>query len=453
LLAKSFFNRTQNILTPFTLNHFMALDATMKQPQSTQALPSQNYFRPLMIIGMLFFVFGFVTWLNAVLIPYLKIACQLNDLESYLVAFAFYISYLVMAIPSAWVLKKTGFKKGMSVGLGVIAIGALIFIPAALTRTYMLFLLGLFVQGTGLAILQTAVNPYVTILGPLESAAKRISIMGIFNKIAGVIAPALLGFVVLQNADALVESLGSMTEAQINLELNALAERVIVPYLIIVTVLVILAISVLFSSLPEIDTDKEDNSVALATSTKTSILQFPHLILGMTSMFLYVGVEVLSVDTIISYGAYQGIPFTTATFFSSFTLGAMIVGYLIGIAAMPKYVSQENALAICAALGVLFSLGALFTTGTVSVLFISMLGLANAIMWPAIWPLALADLGRFTKIGSSLLIMGIAGGAVLPLVYGYLVGEFNSAQQAYWLLVPCYLFILYFSTAGHKVRT
>ncbi len=430
----------------------MALDATMKKPQSTQATPQQNYFRPLMMIGMLFFVFGFVTWLNSVLIPYLKIACQLNNFESYLVAFAFYISYLVMAIPSAWVLKKTGFKKGMSVGLGVIALGALIFIPAALTRIYSVFLVGLFVQGTGLAILQTAVNPYVTILGPRESAAKRISVMGIFNKVAGVIAPIILGTIVLAGADALVESLGTMTAEQTEAALNALAQRMILPYIVIVAVLLALAIAVLFSSLPEVDTDQEDETVASANSNKKSVLQFPHLLLGMVSMFLYVGVEVMAGDTIISYGSYQGVPLSTATFFTSFTLGAMIVGYIIGIAAMPRFISQDKALALCAILGAVFSMGAIFTTGTTSVLFIALLGLANSIMWPAIWPLALADLGRFTKIGSSLLIMGIAGGALLPLVYGHLA-DLTNAQQAYWLLVPCYLFILYFSTAGHKIRT
>jgi MFS transporter, FHS family, L-fucose permease len=411
-----------------------------------------HYMRSIIIIGALFFIFGFVTWLNSVLIPYLKIACELNNFESYLVAFAFYISYLVMAIPSSWVLKKTGFKKGMSVGLLIMAIGALVFIPAALTRTYGLFLLGLFIQGTGLTVLQTASNPYITILGPMESAAKRISIMGICNKVAGALAPIVLGAIVLSNADALVDSLGSMDAAQKAVELNALASKVITPYLIITGVLVVLAVMVYFSSLPEVDTDKEDETVAAANTNKTSILQFPHLLLGVFALFLYVGVEVMAGDTIISYGASQGIPFTTAKFFTSITLGAMIVGYLVGVVTIPKYIKQEKALKISAILGVLFSIGAIFTDGYISVLFISLLGLANAIVWPAIWPLAIADLGRFTKIGSSLLIMGIAGGALLPLAYGALADALNT-QQAYWLMVPCYLFIFYYAVAGHKMRT
>lgn len=427
----------------------MPQNTTLKETAAKQAPEIKDYFRPMLIIGALFFIFGFVTWLNSVLIPYLKIACQLNNFESYLVAFAFYIAYLVMAIPSAWILKVTGFKKGMPTGLLMMAVGALIFIPAAMSRTYGLFLLGLFVQGTGLALLQTASNPYITIIGPRESAAKRISIMGICNKVAGALAPIILGAIALENADVLVEQLESMTAAQKVLELDALATRVIVPYLIMAGVLVVLAVIIYFSSLPDIDTDHEDETVAAANVGKKSIIQFPHLMLGMMAMFLYVGVEVMAGDTIISYGASQGIDFSTAKFFTTCTLVAMVVGYLIGIMVMPKLITQEKALQISAVLGVLFTIAAIFTQGYVSVLFIALLGLANALVFPAIWPLAITGLGRFTKIGSSLLIMAIAGGAIIPLIYGYFADLYNP-QQAYWIMVPCYLFILYYATNGHK---
>lgn len=425
---------------------------TAVQELTTQLEKKNNYLKPTLIIGTLFFIFGFVTWLNSVLIPYLKIACELNNFESYLVAFAFYISYIVMAIPSAWVLKKTGFKNGMSVGLLIMAVGALTFVPAASTRIYSLFLLGLFIQGTGLAVLQTASNPYITILGPRESAAKRISIMGICNKVAGALAPIILGAIALKDADALVLKLETLDVAQKIAELNALAERVINPYLIMVVVLIFLAIMIYYSSLPEVDTDEEDEVVAAANTNKKSIFQFPHLILGVITLFLYVGVEVMAGDTIISYGSAQGIEFSTAKFFTSLTLMAMIVGYLIGIISIPKFISQEKALQICAYLGIIFSLAAVFTTGFTSVLFISFLGLANALVWPAIWPLAIADLGRFTKVGSSLLIMAIAGGAIIPLLYGFLADNYSD-QQAYWIMVPCYMFILYYSVAGHKIRS
>jgi FHS family L-fucose permease-like MFS transporter len=406
---------------------------------------------PIVIIGSLFFIFGFVTWLNSVLIPYLKLACELNNFQSYLVAFAFYIAYLVMAIPSAWVLKISGFKKGMSVGLFIMAVGALIFIPAALTRTYALFLVGLFVQGTGLAILQTASNPYITIIGPRESAAKRISIMGICNKVAGSIAPLILGAVTLKNADAIKAKLISMNAVEKAAELNALAARVILPYIVIIAVLVILSVLIYFSGLPEVDTDHENEATSLANTGKHSVFQFPHLLLGVVALFLYVGVEVMAGDTIISYGASQGIALSTAKFFTTCTLFAMLLGYIIGIVCIPKIFSQEKALRYCAILGILFSLTAVFTEGYISVLFIALLGLANSLMWPALWPLAIADLGRFTKIGSSLLIMAIAGGALIPLLYGRLADLLNP-HQAYWILVPCYVFILYYAVAGYKVR-
>lgn len=412
---------------------------------------SRQQTRSIVIIGALFFIFGFVTWLNSVLIPYLKISCELTNFEAYLVAFAFYISYLVMAVPSAWVLKATGFKKGMSAGLLVMGVGALLFVPAALTRTYGLFLLGLFVQGTGLAVLQTAANPYITILGPRESAAKRISIMGICNKVAGALAPVALGAVALKDADALVKRLGSLGAAAKAAELDALAARVVTPYLLMLAVLAVLAVLIYFSSLPEIDTDHEDEAVAAANTNKTSIFHFPHLILGALAMFFYVGVEVIAGDTIISYGAAQGIALATAKFFTTCTLVAMIVGYGVGIVAIPRFISQEKALQVSAVTGVLFALGALFTTGYTSVLFISLLGLANSLIFPAIWPLAIEGLGRFTKLGSSLLIMAIAGGAVLPPLYG-LLADHSSPQRAYWLVIPCYLFLLFYGAVGHKAR-
>ncbi len=421
----------------------------MTSQESKLSKSSTN--RSIIIIGALFFIFGFVTWLNSVLIPYLRIACELNNFQAYFVVSAFYISYLVMALPSAWVLKVTGFKKGMSLGLLVMAVGALIFVPAAFTRTYGLFLLGLFVQGTGLAILQTAANPYITILGPIESAAKRISIMGICNKVAGALAPIVLGAIALKNVDILVEELKTMNLTEKATALNMLSERVVFPYLIMMGVLILLAILIYYSSLPNIDTDAEDETLAKSNVNKKNIFQFPHLLLGTLAMFVYIGVEVIAGDTVISYGASQGIPFTTAKFFTTYTLVAMIVGYIIGIFTIPKYISQEKALSISAGLGIVLGLGAIFSDGFTSVLLISLLGLANALVFPAIWPMAIAGLGRFTKIGASFLIMAIAGGAILPLIYGYLADLFDP-KQAYWIVIPCYIYILFFARIGYKIR-
>ena len=411
---------------------------------------NKNYVLPMIIIGALFFVFGFVTWVNGTLIPYLKIACQLEtDFQSYLVATAFFIAYTVMAVPSSFVLRKTGYKKGMALGLLIMAVGAMLFVPAANARDYNMFLIGLFIIGTGLALLQTASNPYVSIIGPIESAATRISIMGISNKIAGILAGLIFGYIALNDADVLEKSLQSMDAATKESTLNELASRVIVPYMIIAGVLVVLAIAILFSGLPDIH-EEDDESTKSTAIRKTSVFQFPHLVLGMVAIFLYVGVEVMAGDTIISYGKSLGIELSTARFFTQLTLAFMLVGYIVGILTIPKYITQAKALQICSILGVVFTIAAVLTTGFTSVTFIAMLGLANSLMWPAIFPLAIDGLGKFTKIGSALLIMSIAGGAIMPLLYGKL-SESWGTQHAYLLMVPCFLYTLFYAVKGHRM--
>ncbi len=429
------------------------MEKPVKKAPPTPSEANKNYWTSITIIGILFFIFGFVTWLNGILIPYLKIACELTSFESLLVAFAFYISYFVMAPPSSWVLGKTGFKKGMMVGLLVMALGALVFIPAAMTRTYSIFLGGLFVMGAGLAMLQTASNPYITIIGPRETAAKRISIMGVCNKVAGALAPLILAYFILSDGDAFVANLATLGEADKILALDALAARVITPYIVIAIVLAILGIMILFSPLPDIETEPEDEMDMNVVTSKTSIFQFPHLLLGAFTLFLYVGAEVIAGDTIIRYGIQLGIPIAEAKVFTTYTLIAMVVGYiLIGIILIPKVITQRTALKLSAIMGVIFTLLAIYTQGKTSVLFVALLGFANALVWPAMWPLALHDLGKFIKTGSSILIMMIAGGALLPLLWGRLIDIFpDSPQNAYWICVPCYLVILYYSIWGYKV--
>jgi len=411
----------------------------------------ESYLGPILIIGVLFFIFGFVTWLNATLIPFLKTACELTSFESYLVTFAFYISYFVMALPSSMVLKKTGFKNGMALGLFVMAIGALIFIPAANRRDYSWFLFGLFVQGTGLALLQTASNPYVTILGPIESAARRISIMGVANKFAGILSPIILGSIVLKGIDGIEKQLEQITDAVVRETLlNDLAARVIMPYIIMAVVLAVMALAVKYSSLPEIETEEDEKDTE--EDSHRSIFSFPYFWLGVIALFFYLGAEVVAVDTLINYGLSLGFNISEAKFFSSFTLVAMIVGYFFGIIAIPKYISQQKALKYFALLGVLFSFIAVITKGYSSVLFVAALGFANSIMWPAIWPLAIDGLGKHIKLGSAFLIMAIAGGATIPLLYGYLAGLPSvGSTVAYAILIPCYLIIFYFATWGYKV--
>jgi len=444
----------------------------MTNTSSSNEISRKDYIFSVSVIGLFFFIFGFVTWLNSILIPFLKTACELNDFQAYFVTAAFYIAYFVMALPMTPILKRTGFKDGMSVGLWIMAVGCLVFIPAALTRTFGLFLTGLFVMGTGLTLLQTASNPYITIIGPRESAAKRISIMGIANKFAGAIAPIILASIILKDSHILEDKLAQVTDAASKaVILDELAQRVIMPYIVMAVILVILGLLLKFFHLPDVDTEKEEAASVQSEVKKTSIWQFPHLLLGVLALFFYVGVEVIAGDTIIRYGQSLKIPMESAKYYASLTMLSMIIGYLIGITFIPKYIKQGNALKICTILGVIFALGAILTPATsvvtipffdpttfkplqlvlpITVLFVALMGLANSLVWPAMWPLAISGLGKFTKTGSAMLIMAIAGGALIPLAYGKLAVTFTT-QTAYWICVPSYLVIMYYAFIGHKV--
>lgn len=406
----------------------------------------------ILIIGALFFLFGFVTWVNGPLMSYLKLACELKgSVVMFFVTFAFYISYFVTALPMSWILQRTGLKNGMMLGLFTMALGALIFIPAAHERAYPLFLAGLFTIGTGLSLLQTASNPYITVVGPIESAAARISVMGICNKVAGMLAPFVVGFFLLGDASAIEQELTTLTGAAREARLVELASRVIAPYTGMAIVLVLLGIGIRFSPLPELEVEKDE---ARGKEDHRSIFSFPNLWLGVLALFLYVGVEVIAGDSIGPYGRQLGIPLDDAKLFTSYTLAAMIIGYIVGIICIPRFITQSKALLYSAVIGVLLTIGVIALPGYASVLSIALLGLANALMWPAIWPLAIDGLGRHTKTGSALLIMAIAGGALLPLLNSWL-GEHASVghQHAYAMMIPCYLFIGWYAMSGHKLRS
>lgn len=430
-----------------------------------------NYGFALLIIGLLFFIFGFITWANSQLIPYLKLACQLSTTQSYYVATAFFAAYFVMSIPSSYVLKATGFKKGMSLGLFIMAIGALIFIPAANARSFPLFLTGLFIIGTGLALLQTASNPYAAAIGPKESAARRISIMGVCNKIAGIIAIYTLGGIILKDGDALEQQLKTMDAVTQALTLDALAQKVITPYTWIAVAFAAVGLLLFFTRLPEIpDEDNAPEVQGTAATQKTSVLQFPHLVIGVLALFLYVGVEVISYDTFTGFGKYLGYSLDVSKHLATYTGYTLLLGYGIGIWAIPKYISQRKALAVACILSMLLVVLSVTTTAEAglktftilgqnlsipthpAVWFFALLGFSNSVMWPAIFPMAIDGLGRFTKMGSALLIMAIVGGAILPPLYGR-ISELNgiTVQTAYYMMIPAYLFILYFALKGYRM--
>jgi glucose/galactose transporter len=388
--------------------------------------------RALALMAGLFALFGCVTWLNGVLIPFLKLVCQLDTFEALLVTFAFYIAYFVMALPSARVLAITGYRHGMALGLGVMAAGTLIFLPAALMRSYGVFLTGLFVQGTGLCLLQTAANPYVIMLGPHESAARRVSIMGVCNKLAGAISPMVLGALVFAGFGDLHAAGGGPAGAA---ALLVLAHRLIVPYIVLALGLLALTFGVEHCRLPE-----PQESPAERDGRESGRFRWSHhplLLFGFWALFFEMAVEVIAGDTIVLYGEALHFPIETARFFASLTLTAMVLGYLLGIALIPRRVSQERALALSAGTGILLTAAIALTHGIASILAVASLGFANAVLWPAIFPIALTGLGRHTKTGAAIMIMAIVGGAVVPPAYGLLARVVGN-QMAYLALVPMY---------------
>ncbi|MFT4800420.1 MAG: FHS family L-fucose permease-like MFS transporter [Flavobacteriaceae bacterium] len=427
---------------------------------------SKSNLVPIAIIGGLFFIFGFVTWINGALIPFMKTINELTDGQSYLVASASYISFVLMALPASYLLNKIGYRKGMSLGLIIMGIGALVFIPAAEARTYWVFLLAIFIQGIGMTILQTAANPYITILGPIESGAKRIAIMGIANKTAGALGSLIFGTLLLSGIDEVKKKLSTVSIEEKSMLLDTMADSVFVPYLVMAVILFLLGFLIRKAPLPNIEaaeaTERKDNG-----SAKTSIFQFPHLWLGVLALFVYVGAEVIAGDTIIAYGISIGFTGEEAKFFTTYTLMAMVATYALGVFLIPKYIKQKTALIASAILGIIFSICILNTTGFASILFVAALGIANALVWPAIWPLTLEGLGKFTKTASALLIMAISGGAIIPPLYGRMVDSntheliTGGMQQAdaiatastssYWILIPCYTMILFFAIWGHKI--
>lgn len=418
---------------------------------------------PMLILCTMFFVFGFVSWVNSILIPYFRIACELTHFQSYFVTFAFYIAYFVMAVPSGVLLKKFGFKCGIEVGFMLMALGMFIFTPAALTRTFGLFLLGLFVIGTGLAILQTAANPYVTIIGPIDSAARRISICGICNKFAGIIAPLIFAAVILKTGDketfALIES-GALVGAAKEAVLDDLIRRVILPYLILGAVLLVFGILIRHSGLPEIDTE-EQNASQDDFGQKRSIFSYPYLILGVLALFCHVGTQVVAIDTIISYAGDMGVDMIDAKIFPSCTLAFTLIGYCLGIIFIPKVISQRTALIICTSLGLVLSLCCVLIDVPVnwfgrsissSLVFLNLLGLPNALIYAGIWPLSIKGLGANTKLGSSLLIMALCGNALMPQIYSMVATAAGNLKAGYWILVPCFVYMIFFAIWGHKIE-
>lgn len=414
---------------------------------------------PMAIVATLFFILGFATWLNGSLMPYLKQILDLTPVQASLILFSFYIAVTFTAIPSAAVIRKVGYKNGMALGMATMMVAGLLFIPAAKTQVFALFLFAQLIMGVGQTLLQTAVNPYVVRLGPEESAAARISIMGILNKGAGVVAPMVFTALILSNFTDLVGK--DLSQEDIDL----MADGLVLPYLGMALFIGLLAFAVKKSPLPELESEEEEES---DKGQVKEALSHPNLRFGVLAIFVYVAVEVIAGDTIGTYALSLGIE--NYSVMTSYTMICMVAGYILGIVLIPRFISQAKALAVSAILGVILTLGVLLTSDQSFIianallvpfggallpdplLLIAFLGLANAICWPAIFPLALSGLGKLTSTGSALLVMGIAGGAFGPLFWGIATGTSFGQQGGYIVMLPCYLYILFYAVKGHKMR-
>ena len=415
---------------------------------------NKSYTLSLIIITFIFFVFGFIIWLNGVLIPYFQICLELTNFQASLVIFAANIAYFVMALPSAWVLKKTKYKKGMVLGLLIMTIGTLMFIPAAYTRTYSLFLTGLFVTGTGLTLLQAAVNPYIAILGPIESTAQRVGFLGLANKTAGILSITVLGSIFLLNADEIIANVSTLSGLEKAKILDEYALKIVNPYIAITLILLLMATVIHFSNLPEIDDSKtEIEGKSVDIESRESVFQYPYLVLGVVTMFFASTCEVVPVDSIIIYSRALGLSINEARIFPIYALVAMLMGYLATIIFIPKYISQHKTLQFTALWGILLSLGSYFTEGKTSIFLVSLMGFGTAMLWGTLWGLSLRGLGKYTKIGGAMLLMGIIGGAILPLLFGKLVDTNpQNPQNAILLMIPFYLVILGYGIWGYKLE-
>ncbi|MEN8230354.1 MAG: glucose/galactose MFS transporter [Bacteroidota bacterium] len=399
-----------------------------------------GYGLPIVIIGSLFFVLGFAIGINTYLIPFLREVFNLSTAASYLVMTATFAAFVVFGIPSGFVIRKIGYKGGIVLSFVILALGMILFVPSAKNTSFPLFLLALFIGGAGQTLLQTSINPYITILGPEESAARRICIMGISNKVAFALGPIVLSlFMSLQGIDV---------------------SDVVRPFYMISAIFLAGAGISFFAPLPEIQPEQQQKSEEPETEpNQTSIFQFPHLFLGMGAIFFSIGTEGLALGTVLDFATRLDLPHITLfninimapEIFVSYTTFSMIIGYLIGIVLIPKYISQEKALTYSNVVAIIMTGMVLVVPTNLSVFLVAALGMMNALMWPAIWPLSLAGLGKLTKTGSSILVLGIVGGAIIPLIFGWMV-DLLSFQHAYWISIPCYLYILYFAVSGHKIR-
>jgi len=409
---------------------------------------NNKFLFPLIIIGIAFFVIGFGVGINGIMVPILEETFNLSKGMSYLVLTATFSAFLIFGGPSGLVIKKIGYKKSLILSLAIMSLGMLLFIPSAKMGSSMsgfyMFLVAAFIGGMGNTLLQTTINPYVTICGPIEKAAQRLCAMGVMNQSAWYLGPIFLSlFIDVKQPDI---------------------ANAAIPFGIAAGIIALFALSMAFITLPEITAEGENETAddlndeaVIAINKKTSVWQIPHLILGTIALFLYVGVETLPMASVIDFAKTMGL--NNPEQYSAFGPLGMITGYIISIFVL-QWIPQNRAMILFLLIALTSSILLVTLPAKIAIYFLSGLGFAHSIMWGSIWAITIDKLGKFTKSGASMLVVAIVGGAVVPLVFGFILdaiipaGQTATAgdfQKAYWLFIPCYLFILYYAVAGHKV--
>jgi MFS transporter, FHS family, L-fucose permease len=409
----------------------MALGVAAENSATTIQAPEKNYAAPLTLMVSLYFGIGFITALNDILIPHFKDLFHLANVTALLVQFCFFGAYFVMSLPSGWIVGRIGYKRGIVVALSVMGLGLLLFLPASVVILYPLFLFALFVVGSGLALLQVAINPYVGALGPPETAASRLNLAGFLNSSATTIAPKVGAAFIFIAAGA--------TTAQ-------LARSVRMPYFILAVCAFAMAALVALVHLP--DVIERGSSASQADG---SAWRFNHLRLGALAIFFYVGAEVAIGSILINFlgqPSMGSLSHNAAATYVSLYWGGTGIGRLIGFFALQK-IKAQRALAFVSLIASLLVITTLVTHGHVAMWAIVSCGLFNSIMWPCIFPLSLGGLGRFTSQGSGILVTMVVGGAVIPEIQGFLADRFGY-QPSFAIVLLCYAYILFFALRGHR---
>src|ERR1700752_185338 len=413
-------------------------------------LTERRYAIPFALVTSLFFLWAFGVNLNDILIPHLKKAFHLTDFHSSLIQAAFFGGYFLAALPAGWLMEKIGYKRGILVGLMTCATGALLFVPAASVRLYGFFLLALFVMACGQGVLEVAANPYVTILGSPESSERRLNFAQSFNAVGAVVTPIVGAAFILTGVEYSRTQLAAMTPAQLQAYQIAEAATVKVPYLVISGLFIFVAVLIGFSHLPEVreeDKIEEDQS---GTTGLRGLWPYKHLLKGVLTQFFYVGAQVGVASFVIRFAQYSmtGLPEKHAANYLKLHLLGFMIGRFAGSAIM-KHVAASRLLSLFGVSALICLSIVLLGTGVAPMWALVLLGFFHSIMFPTIFALSLKHLGPHTKLGSSLLVMSIIGGAVFPAIMGY-ISDVSSIRFAFWVPFICHLYVLYFAARGYR---